>query len=157
MQRKLPEWEWLCQGGMVADNGGNFYIADQGNSQILKVSTAGAVSTFAGQAGSTGFRDRQGIAAMFNGPRGITIDGSSNLYVTDTGNSAIRKIDASANVTTLALTEGSDNTPTPTPTPTPSGGGGGGGAISPLWLAMFAFLFFVRRFSNVKNNNGGAA
>ncbi len=48
------------------------------------------VNTFAGS--STGFADGVGSAARFNGPIGIAIDSTGNLYVTDYSNHLIRKI-----------------------------------------------------------------
>jgi sugar lactone lactonase YvrE len=75
--------------------------AKQGNNLTL----IGAVSTLAGQ-GLPGITDGVGSTARFNTPSGITTDGSS-LYIADTGNNTIRKVDiATGAVTTLAGTVG---------------------------------------------------
>ncbi len=59
------------------------------------------VSVFAG-AGEQGFVDGQGAGAQFLFPVGMTLDGAGNVIVADSGNDAIRLIDADATVTTLA-------------------------------------------------------
>jgi hypothetical protein len=59
------------------------------------------VTTLAGLFGVAGFDDGVGINARFNRPTGMTQDASGNLYVTDTGNSTIRKITPDGTVSTL--------------------------------------------------------
>lgn len=88
----------------IATDGTNFYIADYGNNTIRKIVIGTAtVSAFAGTGGAVaGFVDGLGAAAFFNSPSGITYH-NGYLYVADTANNRIRKIDVSnANVTTLA-------------------------------------------------------
>ncbi len=51
---------------------------------------------------SGGFKDGPGAIALFNGPTGVAIDTYGNVYVADTINSRIRKIDSKGNVTTFA-------------------------------------------------------
>jgi streptogramin lyase len=46
--------------------------------------------------------DATGTSARFNAPRGLTVDPSGNVYVTDTGNHTIRKITPAGVVTTIA-------------------------------------------------------
>lgn len=90
--------------GIVAV-GTDLYVADAGNHAIRRVTAAGAVTTFAGStAGVQDFVDGTGTAARFRTPRGIATDGSF-LFVADTGNHAVRKINiATGAVTTLAGT-----------------------------------------------------
>ncbi|HWV15211.1 MAG TPA: hypothetical protein VN030_07245 [Cellvibrio sp.] len=82
---------------------GNLYIADSQSNSIRKMVIAtGAVTTFAGKMGARGNVDGKGTAARFAGPAGIASDGS-NLYVADTDNRTIRKIEiATGSVSTLA-------------------------------------------------------
>jgi sugar lactone lactonase YvrE len=78
--------------GLTLGPDGSLYIADYGNACIRVISPAGQVSTLAGTAGTTGYLDATGTAALFNGPVGITLDPSGNLWVTDTHNHAVRRI-----------------------------------------------------------------
>jgi sugar lactone lactonase YvrE len=76
----------------ITTDGTNLYVADTGNDTIRKIVIAtGTVTTLAGTAGSPGSVDGTGANASFNGPYGITTDGT-NLYLADTGNNIIRKI-----------------------------------------------------------------
>ena len=78
--------------GIITD-GTSLYIADTGNNNIRKLVIAtGNVTALAGKAGASGTTDGTGTDARFNNPFGITIDGSK-LYVADTGNNTIRKLD----------------------------------------------------------------
>lgn len=86
---------------MAADRHGNVFIADS-NDVIRKVTAAGEVTTFAGQAGEAGRQDGQGPEARFKTPRGIVVDAADNVYVADTGNHLIRKISPAGMVSTLA-------------------------------------------------------
>ena len=77
------------------------YVADAGNHRIRRIAPDGMVSTVAGT-GVAGFQNGAGAQAQFNNPRGIAADTAGNIYVADTGNSAVRRIDASGTVTTVA-------------------------------------------------------
>ncbi len=92
--------------GVAADNAGNVYMADFGNSTIRKITPAGAVSTLAGTTGVFGSADAIGAAASFQSPTGVAADSAGNVYVADLGNSTIRKITSAGVVSTLAGTAG---------------------------------------------------
>jgi uncharacterized protein YjiK len=92
--------------GVAVDSAGNVYVADMRNHTIRKVTAAGAVTTLAGTAGTTGSADGMGAAARFNQPIGVAVDSAGNVYVADYGNSIIRKVTAAGVVTTLAGTAG---------------------------------------------------
>lgn len=88
--------------GIARDTAGNLYVTDAGNSTIRMVTPTGVVTTLAGTAGQIGSADGMGAAARFNSPQRIAVDLSGNVYVADSGNSAIRKITADGVVTTIA-------------------------------------------------------
>ena len=87
--------------GVAVDALGNVFVADYYNHKIRKISALGVVSTFAGSGAPTS-TDGMGTGASFHFPAGITIDGSSNLYVVDYASHKIRKITPSGVVSTLA-------------------------------------------------------
>jgi sugar lactone lactonase YvrE len=79
--------------GVAFDGEGNVFVADTENHTIRKIVVAtGAVTTFAGSAGTSGSSDGTGTAARFNYPLDIASDKAGNLFVADTGNHTIRKI-----------------------------------------------------------------
>ena len=86
--------------GVAVDATGKIYVADTVN-QRIRVISSGTVSTLAGS-GASGWKDAVGATAQFNTPKGLTIDAAGVLYVSDTGNRRIRRIDSSGAVTTLA-------------------------------------------------------
>lgn len=88
--------------GIAYDTTGNIYIADSGNDLIRKMNGADEVTTLAGQAGVTGVQNGNGTGAFFNNPRAVAVDANGNLYVADTNNNLIRKINPNRDVTTLA-------------------------------------------------------
>ncbi len=87
--------------GLALDLAGNLYVADTGNHAIRKITPLGMVSTLAGT-GVAGFRDGARTRAQFNGPIGVAVDAHGNVYVADTYNDRIRKIDPQGQVSTLA-------------------------------------------------------
>src|ERR1700690_465114 len=97
--------------GVAEDTSGNIYIADTGNSRIRVVNPSstnsitvagvvigpGDIATIAGT-GTAGY-NQDGIAATsakLNGPTGVAVDTSGNIYVADTGNSRIRVVNRSS-------------------------------------------------------------
>eukprot|EP00040_Diaphanoeca_grandis_P038089 m.255257 g.255257 ORF g.255257 m.255257 type:complete len:717 (+) comp33927_c0_seq11:305-2455(+) len=77
------------------------FVADTYNHRIRRIAPDGTVSTLAGS-GTQGYQDGNGVAAVFNDPRDVVIDGDGNVLVADTYNHRIRKITADGVVTTLA-------------------------------------------------------
>ena len=88
--------------GVAVDGAGNIFVADTNNQTIRKISATGEVTTLAGAAGVLGSTDGTGMAARFNYPFSLAVDGTGNVFVADVWNSTIRKITATGVVTTLA-------------------------------------------------------
>ena len=102
----LSDTRPYCPAAHVVDSLGYVYftVSTSGSAhQVWRVSPAGVVSSFAGAA-TSGSTNGQGSAARFSFPRGLAIDKQDNIYVADTGNNRIRRIDPSANVTTIVGT-----------------------------------------------------
>jgi hypothetical protein len=88
--------------GITVDGAGNVYVADFGNDTVRKIAPGGIVTTLAGLALSPGSAGGTGSAASFNGPAGVGVDSSGNVYVADSTNDLIRKVDPTGFVTTVA-------------------------------------------------------
>jgi len=89
--------------GVAVDSAGNIYIADNGNKRIRKVNTSGIISTVAGN-GTGGYLGDGGVAtaAQLNNPYGVTVDNNGNIYIADTSNRRIRKVNTSGIISTVA-------------------------------------------------------
>ncbi len=94
--------------GIAVANDGSLYIADMKNHRIRQVDKQGMISTIAGD-GTAGYHGDGGPAhlAQLNEPSGIAFDNHGNLYIADSQNHVIRKIDNHGIITTLA----GNNTP----------------------------------------------
>jgi uncharacterized protein (TIGR03437 family) len=88
---------------VLLDATGDLYISDSGNNVIRKVNTSGIISTVAGN-GIAGYSGDGGPAlqAELSNPKGLALDSSNNLYIADTGNSAIRMVNTSGAIVTIA-------------------------------------------------------
>ena len=97
----------LCSPSATAfDALGNLYIADPGNDRIRKVDTNGTITTVAGNGNEDYSGD--GVPATntsLYSPLGVALDTLGNLYIADSANERIRKVDTSGIITTLAGNE----------------------------------------------------
>jgi gliding motility-associated-like protein len=91
--------------GIDLDQQGNIIVADEWNHKIRKVTSAGVVTTIAGN-GSPGLVDGANLTSSFNYPWDVTVDTSGNIYVADGYNYVIRKITNTGNVVSFAGTPG---------------------------------------------------
>ena len=94
---------WPC--GVAVDAFGNLFIADSGNNVIRKVDTNGIITTVAGR-GNSGYSGDGGAAtnARLNQPFAVAVDALGNLFIADTFNSVIRKVNTNGIITTVAGT-----------------------------------------------------
>ncbi len=97
--------------GIVGDAAENLFIADFSNHTIRKVTRKGAVTTYAGAAGQSGYVDGAAATARFNNPFYLAVDSAGNLYVTELKNHTIRKITPAGVVSTYAGGNGEFNRP----------------------------------------------
>ena len=99
--------------GVFVDASGNIYIADQMNNRIRKVDAGtGLISTVAGigPEGFPGGYNGDGIAAtsaQLDGPSGVCVDASGNIYIADYGNHRVRKVNASTGLISTVAGTGS--------------------------------------------------
>jgi sugar lactone lactonase YvrE len=88
--------------GIAVDTAGNVYVADMGNDQVRKITPAGVVTTIAGGTHG-GFADGSAAQSLFAQPRGVACSSSGAVFIADSGNNRIRKIE-NGTVTTIAGT-----------------------------------------------------
>jgi len=90
--------------GVASDAAGNVYIADYNNNVIRKVSTTGTITTYAG-VGLPGYSGDIGpaTAAGLNGPTGVAVDTTGNLFIADANNNVVREV-MSGSIYTIAGT-----------------------------------------------------
>jgi len=94
----------LGSGAHIAfDAVGNLYIADINNHRVRKVSPMGIITTIAGT-GIGGYSGDGGLAtaAKLNFPAAVAVDGNGNVFIADSGNAVIRKVDVSGIITTFS-------------------------------------------------------
>lgn len=89
----------LLPSAIVFDTTGNLYLAETANHVIRKVDTSGVLTTIAGS-GNQGFSGDNGpaTAALLDSPQGLALDTANNLYIADTHNHRIRKLNLATNV-----------------------------------------------------------
>ncbi|MBX5496633.1 MAG: hypothetical protein IRZ15_14965, partial [Bryobacteraceae bacterium] len=88
---------------VAPDGAGGFYIADERSHRVRYVNPGGVISTTAGT-GEAGLGSEGGFATLstLNAPRGLAVDREGNLYISDTLNHRIRKVDRAGMISTAA-------------------------------------------------------
>lgn len=92
--------------GLGVDRHGAVFVADAYNATVRRIGPDGAVTTLAGTAGATGWRDGVGPSARFNTPVGLALDAAGNVYVSEYFNHTIRRIAPDRRVSTVAGSPG---------------------------------------------------
>jgi hypothetical protein len=87
---------------VAADSAGNLYIAESGAGRIRKLDTQGIISTVAGT-GTPGFSGDDGPATQAElTPYGVAVDAAGNVYIADTFNARIRRVDTNGWIKRIA-------------------------------------------------------
>ena len=88
---------------VAADAVGNVYVADGENHRIRKINGDGTITTYAGT-GQRGYAGDSGSAteAQLAYPAGVAVDAAGNVYVADSWNHRVRRIDSAGTITTYA-------------------------------------------------------
>lgn len=95
--------QFTAPAGLAFDAAGFLYVADSGNQIIRRISSAGEVSTFAGQLGAAGHVDAAvRTGARFNRPVSVVVRNDGAVFVADNSNHCIRKITPDGKVLTVA-------------------------------------------------------
>ena len=87
--------------GVAVGDDGVVYVTDTYNDRIRRIGPNGDVTTIAG-GGRAGKADGPAAQALFDLPTGLAVAANGDLYIADTGNHAIRKLDKNGVVTTVA-------------------------------------------------------
>ena len=109
----IGEWQETTEPGRLDspfgvdfDDAGNMYIAELGGGRVRKLDSVGNLTTIAGD-GSKGYGGDGGPAtdAVFNGMHNVAVTPEGDIYISDSWNHCIRKIDGeTAIITTMAGT-----------------------------------------------------
>lgn len=94
--------QFNAPGQVAYDQFGNLFVADTGNNRIRRVSADGIVTTVAGK-GTAGFSGDGGKAtdAELRAPKGVGVDETGQIWITDTDNNRIRVVDVNGNIRTV--------------------------------------------------------
>ncbi len=89
--------------GVMVDSVRDLYIADQRNQRIRRVDTNDIITTVAGN-GNIFYSGDGGVAtnAALNNPRSMTVDSAGNLFIAESSNNRIRKVDTNGIISTVA-------------------------------------------------------
>jgi gliding motility-associated-like protein len=90
--------------GMCVDKFDNIYFTDHGGHRVRKINPAGIISTIAGN-GNYGFSGDGGpaVQATLSNPRGLCADANGNIYICDSDNSRIRKVNQTTGIITTYI------------------------------------------------------
>jgi sugar lactone lactonase YvrE len=88
--------------GVAVDASGNLYVADANNNRVRKVDQNGVITTVAGNGNPADYGDGGAATnAFLHSPSGVAVDASGNLFIADTFNARVRKVDGNGIITTV--------------------------------------------------------
>lgn len=87
--------------GLCMDSRNNLYISSESANQVYVYRTNAILELFVGS-GNSGSEDGSGIFTSFNAPRALVTDAADNIYVWDSGNGLVRRINQDQDVVTIA-------------------------------------------------------
>jgi uncharacterized protein (TIGR03437 family) len=91
--------------GLALDGSGNLYIADSGNERIRRVTPDGIISTIVGTGTASSTGDGSAATnATIDGPSGVAVDSSGNLFIAERAGQRIREVNSGGTISTIAGT-----------------------------------------------------
>ena len=98
-------------GDITVTSTGDVVVADTGNACVRKFTIGSTIATIAGTPQSGGFAGdgAAATAAKLSAPTGVVFDSAGNLYIADSGNRRVRKVDTAGTITTVAGTGAGGN------------------------------------------------
>lgn len=94
----------LHPGGLAIDSQGRLCFSDERWDRVRRIEPDGSIITIAGSVQGFGGDGGPAVDAMLDGPRGVAFDREGNLYICDTSNSRVRRVDTNGIITTVAGT-----------------------------------------------------
>ena len=91
--------------GLAFDTKGNLYVAERDGGRVRRIDQKGRISTVAGN-GVAGFVGDGGpaVQAELNQPTAVAVDKEGNLFIADSKNNRVRRVDSQGRITTAAGT-----------------------------------------------------
>ncbi|HUP02766.1 MAG TPA: putative Ig domain-containing protein [Bryobacteraceae bacterium] len=125
-----PSVSFSNPSSVAVDSAGNVYVADYFNYRVRKIDSTGKITTLAGT-GTQGFSGDGAAAANaeLGGPAGVAVDSAGNVYIADSANYRIRKVNVSTGIITTVAGGGASGAP--------GFSGDGGAATSAQFRAVY--------------------
>src|SRR5947208_1111602 len=105
MAAAMTRFVLAAQMDLTFDADGNLLVADTFNHRIRKIDRAGVITTIVGNGKNEPPKEGPALEVSLNNPQSLALDRDGNLYIADTYNHLVRKLDAKGTVSTFAGTE----------------------------------------------------
>jgi sugar lactone lactonase YvrE len=100
---------------LAVDSSGNVFIADRANNVVEKVTPTGTLSIVAGTGTAGAPTPGPATSSELSQPLGVAVDSGGNLYISDSGNDVVEKVNSSGTLSVYAGVVGTVGVPTPGP------------------------------------------